>query len=56
VGIVRCGRITAAGNTRYTPAMFDMSGDELGWLGAIGFALLFGIAAAAVAFYLSRAR
>jgi hypothetical protein len=32
-----------------------MSGDELGWLLAIGFALVFGVAAGAVAYYLSRA-
>ena len=33
----------------------DMSGEELGWLLALGFALAFGVAAGAVAYYLSRA-
>jgi hypothetical protein len=37
------------------PAMFDMSGDDLGWLLAIGFALVFTVGAGAVAYYLSRA-
>jgi hypothetical protein len=35
--------------------MFDMSGDELGWVLAIGFALVFAVASGAVAYYLSRA-
>jgi len=30
--------------------MFDMSGDDLGWLLAIGFALVFAAAAGAVAY------
>jgi hypothetical protein len=34
--------------------MVDISGDELAWLLAIGFALLFGVAAGAVAYYWSR--
>ena len=35
--------------------MFDMSGDALGWLLAIGFAIVFGVVAGAVTYYWSRA-
>jgi hypothetical protein len=35
--------------------MFDMSGDELGWLLTICFALVFGATAGAIAYFLSRA-
>jgi hypothetical protein len=34
---------------------FDMSGDEFGWLLAIGFSLIFATASGAVAYFLSRA-
>jgi hypothetical protein len=36
-------------------AMLDISGDALGWLLAIGFALVFAVIAAAVAYHWSRA-
>jgi len=39
---------------RYFPAM-DLSGDALGWLLAIGFALVFAVVAGAVAYQWSRA-
>jgi hypothetical protein len=38
----------------WVPAVFDMSGDELGWIMALGFALIFATASGAVAYYLSR--
>jgi hypothetical protein len=36
--------------------MFDMSGDDLGWLLAIAFTLVFATATGAVAYFLSRPR
>jgi hypothetical protein len=38
----------------WVPGMFDMSGDELGWLLAISFTLVFGATAGAIAYFLSR--
>jgi len=35
--------------------MFDISGDELGWVLAIIFAVIFGVVAGAVAYHWSRA-
>jgi hypothetical protein len=36
--------------------MLNMSGDELGWAVAVGFAVLFAALAGFVAYYLSRTR
>jgi hypothetical protein len=37
------------------PVMFDLSDDELGWLMAISFALVFATVSGTLAYYLSRA-